>query len=289
MTQQQVDAPVHIATNRPVRSTGVFKLSQDTENLQSDEVVTVDATIIPKMDTSSLLSANLDMRAMCAPPLKTSWYSPTSSRCFGRGTRLLTDSEAFQLEPDSPSIYALFNIATLKGASVLVHHEASLAWMDQTAVKTMVLQDVIPVPAWDFDVSSPPIPHHLVLNTPERTEDTATFVSRVLHGVREEAQEEGIANPSLVAEANVREILADLSIDLSDALEVYPIDERGIAIDVSFSRGSSLILLCEDGGGILYLLLCDGEQQSVRYSTVSSELSVAVQSGLECLQRQVGS
>lgn len=91
---------------------------------------------------------------------------------------------------------------------------------------------------------------------------------RDLDNARLEAAEEGYRRPSQLAISNARGILDQMYRVRARRYEVYPMPDGEIAIDAPVD-GSSIVIVCDSEGGVLYLRNASGEQESVRYQSLS--------------------
>ena len=91
---------------------------------------------------------------------------------------------------------------------------------------------------------------------------------RDLDNARLEAAEEGYRRPSQLAISNARVILDQMYPVRARRYEVYPMPDGEIAVDAPVD-GSSIVIVCDSEGGVLYLRNVSGEQESVRYQSLS--------------------
>ena len=91
-----------------------------------------------------------------------------------------------------------------------------------------------------------------------------------LDGIAEEAKEEGFPVPEVAALNNAEQILRDLYAISPRRYEVYPMPDGEIAIDAPDCLGSSVLLLCDSGGGALCMVNMKGKHRRARYSTTEA-------------------
>ena len=87
-----------------------------------------------------------------------------------------------------------------------------------------------------------------------------------LHGVIEEARDEGYPPPSDLAISNAKLLLERLYRFVPRRYEVYPTPDAEIAIDAP-SDGSSVVVLCDSNGGVLCMANLPDGHRTKAYST----------------------
>lgn len=94
-------------------------------------------------------------------------------------------------------------------------------------------------------------------------------LAETLNDLREaadEAREEGFPIPSDTAIANSERLIKKICGISPGRHGVYPTPDGEIAIDIFNGKGSSVILLCDSGGGALCLVNMEGNHRRARYS-----------------------
>ena len=84
-------------------------------------------------------------------------------------------------------------------------------------------------------------------------------VSSIIEAILAEAREERFPTPSADVLSTAREIInrllhIDNIVNLTDAAEIYPVQDGNVAIDVHGSPGDSVLILCEPDGGLLIMV-----------------------------------
>ena len=90
---------------------------------------------------------------------------------------------------------------------------------------------------------------------------------RDLGEVRDEASAGGFPTPTDVGFKNATRLLKEVYRLSRRRFEVYPMPDGEIAIDASDGQGSSVLLLCDWGGGALCLVNLSGKHRRARYSS----------------------
>ena len=90
-----------------------------------------------------------------------------------------------------------------------------------------------------------------------------------LDQVVEDASEDGFPSPSADALNSARHLLMDIYEIHPRRYEVYPTPDAEVAIDAPDGQGSSVLMLCDSGGGVLCLVNLKGESHSRSYPSVS--------------------
>ena len=88
--------------------------------------------------------------------------------------------------------------------------------------------------------------------------------------IENEALEEDLPVPSLLAHTNTRKLLPRLYAIEPCRFEVYPTPDGEIAIDARWRARSSILLLCDSQGGALCLVNNRGNQRRASYSSVDT-------------------
>ena len=100
-------------------------------------------------------------------------------------------------------------------------------------------------------------------------ETFAADLSDMLGDIREaadEAREEGFPVPSDTAMVNSERLIKRIYGISPGRHGVYPTPDAEIAIDIFNGKGSSVVLLCDSGGGALCLVNIEGNHRRARYS-----------------------
>lgn len=90
---------------------------------------------------------------------------------------------------------------------------------------------------------------------------------RDLSNVAEEAKEEGYLIPSEITVSSANQLLRKMYDILPLRYEVYPMPDGEVTIDAPTGHGSSVMVVCDSGGGALCLVNIKGESRRARYST----------------------
>ena len=106
-----------------------------------------------------------------------------------------------------------------------------------------------------------------------------------LDQVVDEAQSEGYEIPSSIAIANAESIIKCIYDNLLHPLQVYPMPDGEVAIDITNGKGSSVLLLCNSDGGALCLVNIDGNQRRAHYSTSDALPDGFISEALDELQQ----
>ena len=85
--------------------------------------------------------------------------------------------------------------------------------------------------------------------------------------VAEDAREENHQFPSELAFQNAQRLLPEIYEISPRYFDIYSMPDGEIAIDAPGGYGRSVVLLCEPGGGALYLVTLGDEHRRARYAT----------------------
>ncbi len=101
-----------------------------------------------------------------------------------------------------------------------------------------------------------------------------------------EAAASDIPEPSSVAIDNARQLLAAMYDAAPRRFEVYPTPDGEIAIDAPSGRGSSVVLLCASGGGVMCLVNAAGAQRLTRYADAAEVPAEVLRDALSELEAE---
>ena len=103
---------------------------------------------------------------------------------------------------------------------------------------------------------------------PARQVPTSRYLADALedlHDATEEAMEDGFPVPSRELLDASEQLLKKLYEVWPHRFEVYPMPDGEIAIDAPNRRGSSVLVMCEPGGGVLCMVNNEGKHRRKRY------------------------
>ena len=107
-----------------------------------------------------------------------------------------------------------------------------------------------------------------------------------LDQVVDEAQSEGYKIPSSIAIYNAEYIVKCIYDDLLHPVQVYPMPDGEVAIDVTNDEGSSVLILCCSDGGTLCFVNINGNQRRAHYSNSDALPDGFMREALEELQQE---
>ena len=108
-----------------------------------------------------------------------------------------------------------------------------------------------------------------------------------LRETADEAREEGFPLPSDTAMVNSERLIKKIYGISPGRHGVYPTPDAEIAIDIFNGKGSSVVLLCDSGGGALCLVNIEGNHRRARYSKTDILPDGFVREALSELKLQV--
>ena len=109
---------------------------------------------------------------------------------------------------------------------------------------------------------------------------------RDLDEILDEAREEDFPEPGEAALHNAKRLLREMYAISQRRFEIYPTPDGEIAIDAPDNRGSSVLLLCDSGGGALCLVNMKGKHRRARYSTTETLPDGFIREAMAELSRQ---
>ena len=112
-----------------------------------------------------------------------------------------------------------------------------------------------------------------------------TQALEVLDQVVDEARSEGYETPNSIAIVHARRIVKRLYDNLVYPIQVYPMPDGEVAVDVTNGDGSSVLILCCSDGGTLCFVNIDGNQRRAHYSISDILPDGFMQEALEELQQ----
>lgn len=112
-----------------------------------------------------------------------------------------------------------------------------------------------------------------------------TQALEVLDQVVDEAQSEGYETPNSIAIVHARRIVKRLYDSLVYPIQVYPMPDGEVAVDMANGDGSSVLILCCSDGGTLCFVNIDRNQRRAHYSSSDILPDGFMQEALEELQQ----
>ena len=106
-----------------------------------------------------------------------------------------------------------------------------------------------------------------------------------LDQVVDEAQSEGYETPNGIAIVHARRIVKRLYENLVYPIQVYPMPDGEVAVDITNGEGGSVLILCCSDGGTLCFVNIDGNQRRAHYSNSDALPDGFMQEALEELQQ----
>ena len=123
--------------------------------------------------------------------------------------------------------------------------------------------------------------------------ETATLDSDLGDALRDlsEAAAEAAASefpvPSSAAIDNAKRLLVAMYDAAPRRFEVYPTPDGEVAIDAPTGHGSSVLLLCDSGGGVMCLVNTVGAQRLMRYGSAGEVPAAVLRDALDELEAEV--
>ena len=88
---------------------------------------------------------------------------------------------------------------------------------------------------------------------------------KILDSAHKECEEEGFKVFSETARKNARQIVDSVCGKFPDCqYDIYPTEEREIAIDSHFKKGRGILMLCDSQGSLAYFATFDGKNSRFR-------------------------
>ena len=112
-----------------------------------------------------------------------------------------------------------------------------------------------------------------------------TQALEVLDQVVDEARSEGYETPNSIAIVHARRIVKRLYDNLVYPIQVYPMPDGEVAVDVTNGDGSSVLILCCSDGDTLCFVNIDGNQRRAHYFNSDALPDGFMQAALEELQQ----
>ena len=106
-----------------------------------------------------------------------------------------------------------------------------------------------------------------------------------LDQVVDEAQSEGYETPNSIAIVHARRIVKRLYVHLVYPIQVYPMPDGEVAVDITNGEGGSVLILCCSDGSTLCFVNIDGNQRRAHYSNSDILPDGFMQEALEELQK----